>query len=190
MPSNMTALGIVVLALVAIAVIVALVIVSVRSNRRRRLQRRFGPEYDRAVEETGSREQAESMLSRRVEEREQLDIAELEPGVRDRYAREWQAVQSRFVDDPAGALRQADELLTRLMRERGYPSDEFEQRAAVASVDHAPAVDRYRRAHEMIDRDGDADTDQMREAMVGYRELFERLLEQPVRPAAAQEVKP
>jgi len=187
MANNLTALGIVILALVAIAAIVAVVVWAVRNNRRRRLQRRFGPEYDRAVEETGSRERAESMLERRVEEREHLDIRELEPAARDRYTREWQAVQSRFVDDPAGALREADELLTRLMRERGYPADEFEQRAAVASVDHAPAVDRYRRAHEVIDRG--ADTDHMREAMVGYRDLFERLLEQPVRPAAAEEVK-
>src|SRR5215510_12387013 len=102
MANNVTALGIVILALVAIAAIVAVVVVSVRNNRRRRLQRRFGPEYDRAVEETGSRERAESMLERRVEEREHLDIRELEPSARDRYTREWQAVQSRFVDDPAG----------------------------------------------------------------------------------------
>jgi hypothetical protein len=183
MPTNMTALGIVILVLVAIAVLAVAIFFITRGGRSRRLQQRFGPEYDRAVERTGSREQAESELQERVDQREQLDITELEPGARDGYAREWVSVQSRFVDDPPGALRAADQLLTRVMRDRGYPTEGFEQQAAVLSVDDAPAAERYRQAHEMIERNGTADTDRMRDAMLGYRGLIELLLDKPVQPA-------
>src|ERR1700716_4334991 len=123
MSSTMT----VVVVLLALGVLAVVVAVAVRGGRSRQLRSRFGPEYERAVEETGDRQRAERMLSERVERRRELSIRELEPAARQRYAQEWRAVQARFVDDPGAAVVAADELTTRLMRDRGYPAESFEQ---------------------------------------------------------------
>jgi hypothetical protein len=165
---------------IAAAVVVAIVLLALwAANRKRRttqLREGFGPEYDRTVEETGSRRKAESELTGREKRREELDIRPLAPGARDRFADRWRTVQERFVDDPDGALREAHELVVLVMAERGYPTDDFEQRAADVSVDHPHVVENYRAAHAISQRD-DADTEEQRQAMKHYRSLFDELLE-------------
>ena len=163
------------LALIAVGILVAAM---VRQSRSRRLRSRFGPEYDRTVDQTGSRSEAEEQLEQRVHERDELPIRELEPGERERYANAWRNVQTRFVDDPVGAVREADQLCTSLMGARGYPTDDFERRAALVSVDHADVVPSYRQAHELTltAERSPAATEDLRGTMVRYRALFERLL--------------
>jgi hypothetical protein len=162
---------------VAIVVAVAALLWAVANNRRRKeLQEGFGPEYDRTVDEAGSRRRAESELSDREKRREKLDIRPLAPGTRDRFADRWRTVQERFVDDPNGALKDAHVLVVEVMRERGYPTDDFEQRAADVSVDHPHVVENYRSAYAISERD-EADTEEQRQAMVHYRALFDELLE-------------
>jgi hypothetical protein len=186
---------VVVLAVVALALLLT---VGLREDRSRRLKDRFGPEYERAVDETGDRREAERQLRARQELRQELPIRDLEPAARERYVQEWRTVQSRFVDDPADAVASADQLVTRLMRDRGYPTDTFEQQVEVVSVDNAEAAASYRRAREvLVSARGQVATDDLRQAMVQYRELFEELLggpadavadEQPVAQSSHREV--
>jgi hypothetical protein len=164
---------------IAAAAVVVLLAIWWAASRRRRtthLREGFGPEYDRTVEEAGSRRKAESDLSDREKRREELDIRPLSPGARDRYANRWSTVQERFVDDPRSALRDAHTLVVEVMQDRGYPTDDFEQRAADVSVDHPEVVENYRSAHAITERD-DADTEDQRQALVHYRALFDELLE-------------
>jgi hypothetical protein len=163
---------------VAIVVLVLLAIswMAARKRRTSQLREGFGPEYDRTVEEAGSRRQAESELQDREKRREELDIRPLAPGTRDRFADRWSAVQERFVDNPSAALRDAHVLVIEVMSERGYPTDDFEQRAADVSVDHPNVVENYRSANEISQRT-DADTEEQRQALVHYRALFDELLE-------------
>jgi hypothetical protein len=174
----------VVLALIAIGILVAAM---VRQSRGRRLRSQFGPEYDRTVDQTGSRAEAEKQLEQRVQERDELPIRDLEPSERERYAGAWRSVQSRFVDDPVGAVREADQLCASLMNARGYPTDDFERQAALVSVDHADVVPSYRQAHELTltAERSPAATDDLRESMVRYRALFERLLGEPAGDGAS-----
>lgn len=168
-----------VLVAVLIVVVVVLAVLLMRSRRSHRLQEEFGPEYERAVEERGDRREAEAELAERRERRSQLDIRPLEPGAQERYAERWQAAQRRFVDQPAPAVAEADALVSAVMSERGYPvSDEFDQRAADISVDHPVVVEHYRAAHAISLRatDGDASTEDLRQAMVHFRALFDELL--------------
>jgi hypothetical protein len=163
----------------AAAVVVVLLAVWWAASRKRRtdhLREGFGPEYDRTLEEAGSRRKAESELSEREQRREELDIRPLAPGTRDRFADRWSTVQERFVDDPRAALEEAHALVVEVMQERGYPTDDFEQRAADVSVDHPHVVENYRSAHAITERN-DADTEDQRQAMVHYRALFDELLE-------------
>jgi hypothetical protein len=163
----------------AAAAVVLLAIIWWAASRKRRtthLREGFGPEYDRTVEEAGSRRKAESDLTEREKRREELDIRPLSPGARDRYANRWSTVQERFVDDPNSALRDAHTLVVEVMRDRGYPTDDFEQRAADVSVDHPDVVENYRSAHAITERD-EADTEEQRQALVHYRALFDELLE-------------
>jgi hypothetical protein len=150
-------------------------------NARRSLQlkERFGREYDRTVADTGDRRQAESDLEARRKRRAELDIRQLDPAARQRYVAAWRAAQTRFVDDPGAAIAEADSLVIEVMRERGYPMDDFEQRAADVSVDHPQVVDNYRRAHVISERNthGAASTEDLRQGMVHYRALFDELLE-------------
>jgi hypothetical protein len=170
--------------LVAIIVIIVVLLAAAaffawQRQRSRRLQERFGPEYDRTLERSGDRRAAEAELAEREQRRRKLDVVELEPAARDRYRDAWQATQGKFVDDPVSATREADELVSSVMGERGYPIDEFEQRAADISVDHPRVVEDYRAAHavSLANERGLASTDDLRQAFVHYRALFTELLE-------------
>jgi hypothetical protein len=171
----------IVLAIVALAVILAIAWGIGRQRRTATLREQFGPEYDRTLGEFDDRRAGESELESRRSRREGLDIRPLDPAMRQRYAEEWEGVQSRFVDDPGIAVTEADGLIVRVMRDRGYPIDDFDQRAADISVDHPRVVEHYREAHEIADRskNGRATTEDMRKAVVHYRVLFAELLDQP-----------
>jgi hypothetical protein len=171
---------------VVIAVIVVLVLLVVaagawfygRQRRRGELQATFGQEYPRAVDQAGSRREAEKELLDRKERHARLDIRPLDRERREQYAAEWTAVQAKFVDAPERAVNEADTLVERVMDERGYPIGDFERRTADLSVEHADVLDHYRAAHDIRRRSGEnaATTEQLREAMVHYRLLFESLL--------------
>ena len=170
--------------LIAAAVVIAVGVgvMVARANRRKRtdrLREHFGPEYERAVGEAGDQGAAEKELVERERNRKKLDIVALAPESRAKYAEHWHTVQTAFVDDPSRAVGDADRLVTQVMRERGYPIDDFEQRAADISVDHPNVVDHYRSAHaiHVAQEHGDIGTEAQREAFVHYRALFEKLLE-------------
>lgn len=175
----MNTLGWVLLALVVVVVIV-LALWFARQRRSTGLRERFGPEYDRTVERVGGRREAESRLSEVADRRDQLELRELDAADVARYRSQWEVVQARFVDEPTGAVDDADNLLTTVMRERGYPVDDFEERAALVSADHPDVVEHYRAAHTAHDRsrsgaDG-VGTEDLRQAFVHYRELFTELV--------------
>ena len=169
----------IVIAVVVVVIVVALLATLLRRRRKtKQLKEGFGAEYDRTVEEHGSRGDAEQDLADRRERREKLDIRELDPHVRDHYADEWQTVQRRFVDEPAQALRDSQALVTEVMQRRGYPTDDFEQRSADVSVDHPHVVENYRAAHaisQASERER-VSTEEQRKALVHYRALFDDLL--------------
>lgn len=168
----------IVIVVVVLVIGVAAYLVATR-RRTDALRQRFGPEYDKTVDEAGGRRAAEAELKDRVERRQDLDIRPLSPASADRYAGEWRDVQARFVDSPGTAVGEADRLVIAVLRERGYPVDDFEQRAADISVDHADVVENYRAAHgiSLANDAGRASTEDLRQAMVHYRTLFERLLD-------------
>ena len=166
---------------VAAVVLVAIVVWRARAAKKTRtLQGRFGPEYDRTLDSAESRRDAEADLKARAERRDELDIRPLAPGARERYVAEWQRVQARFVDDPEGAVRESDMLIQQVMSDRGYPMDDFDQRAADISVDHPDVVENYREGHRLTRAAamGDGTTEDLRQAMVHYRVLFDDLLEE------------
>src|SRR5439155_2839793 len=158
-----------------------------RKRRAERLKREFGPEYEHQVRAAGgSQAKAEAALIKREKRVEKLDIRPLPAEERDRYAAEWRDVQARFVDDPERAIAMADALVAEVMKARGYPVQDFEQRAADISVDHPHVVANYRAAHDIaVKRSaGKADTEDMRAAFIGYRSLFDELLhERTAEPA-------
>jgi hypothetical protein len=165
--------------IVVVVVVLAVVgLVMTARQRRHSLQERFGAEYDRSVESAGGRRQAERELRDKVTRRDQLDIRPLTAESRERYADEWASVQEGFVDAPGDAVDQADALVVQVMMERGYPVEDFETRSDMASVDHPGVVDHYRAAHQIrsANRTGEADTEQLRVAVVHYRWLFDALL--------------
>jgi hypothetical protein len=166
---------------IAILVVAAIAIAAWSISRRKRserLKQHFGPEYERTVGELGDDRAAEAELLQREKKRKKLDIVELSPEARQEHAATWQRVQAEFVDAPAEAVGRAERLVTRVMRERGYPIDDFEQRAADISVDHPDIVDNYRSAHSIYQshHDGQIETEAARQAFVHYRALFDRLL--------------
>lgn len=177
-----------ILVLVIAAVVVLAIAWSIvrRRRRSRDLQARFGPEYKRVVQERGDRQAAEAELEARRERVEELRIRPLGLEARDRYAGLWRRVQARFVDEPREAIANADQLVGRVMEERGYPVSTFDQRLADISVDHADFVGHYRIAHGIASsRDpADSSTESLRQAMVHYRALFEALLGEPVAAGA------
>ncbi len=159
-----------------------------RRQRSEGLRERFGPEYDRAVATAGKRTEAEKELEAREERRETLEIRPLSPEARNRPAKEWERIHVAFVDEPGRSVVQADKLVTEVMRERGYPMDEFEQRAADISVDHAGVVEDYRAAHAgyLKEMEGTASTEELRAAFLRYRSLFDELLSGDGKPAREQ----
>ena len=176
MTVNSTTLTIIIIA--AIVVVLIVVALAARRAKSARLEKRFGPEYDRAIRETGDRTAAERQLEQREARVRKFHIAELPAGARERYAEEWRTVQSRFVDRPEGALGDADRLVTNVMRDRGYPIGEFDQRVADISADHPNVTENYRAAHDIAARGerGEVSTEDLRQAMVHYRALFNDLL--------------
>jgi hypothetical protein len=174
---------VIVLAAVAIVIIAVLAWLYVRKRRSTTagLRQKFGPEYDRALRESGSERKAEAKLTDRQDRIDKLNIRELDPAERERFLKQWESVQSRFVDSPKGAVAEADDLVSSLMRARGYPVSDFNQRAADISVDHPRVVENYRSAHEIALRVGkDASTtEDLRTAMIHYRSLFEELVQVP-----------
>lgn len=163
----------------AIVIVVALIVWAVARKRRTdELRERFGPEYDRALNHEGGRREAESDLREREKRHEALDIQPLNPDTADRYRLEWRDVQAKFVDAPEDSLRRADGLITEVMQRRGYPMSDFEQRSADLSVDHGQTVQDYRAAHavSMQSSRGQATTEDLREAMVHYRSLFDEMV--------------
>jgi hypothetical protein len=176
-----------VIAIIAVLAIAAAVWMYMQKKRTERLRSRFGPEYERVLESDGDKRRAESVLEERQKRIEKLDIRPLSLEDRRRFEQAWIREQSRFVDDPQGAVAEADRLIGEAMKTRGYPIGDFEQRAADISVDHPMVVENYRIAHEIAlrDRRGEADTEDLRKAMVHYRALFEELLD--TRAAAAKE---
>lgn len=171
-------LTVVVVIVVVIAIAAVLAAMGARKRRSERLRERFGDEYDRTVGETGDARSADAELADREKRRKKLDIRPLDDADRDRYLSAWENAQNHFVDAPSAAIREADLLITQVMRDRGYPMDDFDQRAADVSVDHPDVVRDYRAAHaiSVADDDGTASTEQLREAMVHYRALFDRLV--------------
>jgi hypothetical protein len=155
-------------------------------RRRQRVQDSFGPEYERVERDKGARG-ATRELAGREKRREKLDIRPLSEEKREHYSAQWHDMQSRFVEDPGEAVRDADALVTDVMRERGYPMDDFDQRAADVSVDHPNVVSNYRSAHAIAEKRGrdEATTEDLRQATLHYRALFEELLE-PDRRAEAK----
>lgn len=179
----MNTVGWIILGIGVVAVIVLLV-VALRWRSRAKLQQRFGPEYDREVAARGSERDAERHLRDVADRRDQLDIRELDPASRDRYARRWQAVQADFVDQPGHALDEADRLVIDVMKDRGYPVQNFSERAELVAADHPQVVEHYRAAHAARQQHtpshgaaaGAADTEQLRQAFVHYRALFDELV--------------
>ena len=169
--------------IVAAVAIIAVTIVGARLASRRktteRLKQRFGPEYDRTVVEAGDEKSAEKELTARERKRDKLDIHPLTPEALDGYVKRWRVVQTAFVDHPSSAVGEADVLVTEVMRERGYPIEDFEQQAADVSVDHPTVVENYRAAHDisLLQQKGDVGTEEHRKAFVHYRALFAELLE-------------
>jgi hypothetical protein len=166
-------LAVVVILLVIIGVLVA------RQQRSRKLKDEFGPEYRRVVAESGDQRAAEKELADRRQRVGKFEIRSLDAATRERYLAQWEAAQRYFVDEPVGAVGQAHELVQRVMHDRGYPvDDDFEQRTADISVEHPVVVENYRAAHGISVRaqNGQASTEQLRQAMVHFRALFDDLL--------------
>lgn len=182
------------LIILVIAAAILLIGVAIWYGRKRRsdqLSYRFGPEYERTLEEAGDRRKAEAQLAEREKRVQALSIRPLEAAERDRYKSHWRKVQADFVDDPSGAIGQADRLLSDVMTARGYPVRDFDQAAEDLSVDHSLVVQHYRAAHEIAlhHERGEADTEALRRAMIHYRELFEELVEDEPAEETRQETR-
>src|ERR1700687_3400341 len=171
-------------AAVGIVVIAALAWAYVRKRRSTTasLRQKFGSEYERAVQKHGSERKAEAKLADRQERVEKLKIRDLDAPERERFSKQWESVQSRFVDSPKGAVAEADDLVSSLMKTRGYPVSDFDQRADDISVDHPRVVENYRLAHALALRIGkdQASTEDLRTAMIHYRALFDELAQPPL----------
>lgn len=181
--------------LIVCGVVAVLVIVGAallwRRQTSERLRSRFGPEYVRAVEDAGGQRQAEAALQTRAARVRKYELRPLTAEDRDRFSESWRQVQAQFVDDPRAAAQSADDLLGEVMSLRGYPAADFGQRLEDLSVDHGDAVQNYRVARDIVQRNarGDAGTEDMRQAMIHYRTLFEDLLGEPAAAADATETE-
>ena len=175
------ATGAIVAIVIVVIVVAAVLLVLTTVNRRRRLRERFGPEYDRAVTERGSRREAEAELSEREKHVRELDIRPLSATARNQYQSEWTAVQEQFVDAPQAAVTGAQTLVSAVMNDRGYPTQPYDQTVADLSVEHASTLDHFRAAHDISQNAaaGTATTEDLRQAMIHYRALFAELLGEP-----------
>ena len=182
-PTQITVIAIVVIAIVGVALVLLM------RNRTTRLREQFGPEYDRAVQEKGSKHKAEAELEKLEKRVRKYDLQPLSSTDRDRFQTSWRLVQAKFVDNPDQALTEADRLIADVMAARGYPMSDFEQRAAEVSVDHPTVVEHYRAGHEIavLHAKREATTEDLRQAMIHYRTLFDELMqgEAPLRARAA-----
>src|ERR1044071_1158736 len=167
--------AIVILVVVLVAVLFAAGWFLGGQARSRRLRNRFGPEYDRHLENAENRRAAERELTEREKRHASLELRPLSDTARARYSEQWTKVQERFVDSPRDAVAAADDLVHTVRRERGYPMDGHEQQAADLSVEHAGIVDGYRAAHAIRSRHDEADTEELRTALVHYRAMFRDL---------------
>jgi hypothetical protein len=169
----------VVILIVAVVVLAAIVMSVMKARQRRELRSTFGDEYDRTVDRTGKRRDAERDLAERKAQHDELQLRELSPASRARYLESWQQIQTRFVDAPVPALADADRLLTQLMAERGYPTDgDVEQQGRLLSVEHTRVIESFRAGHaiEQANSAAGADTEQVRQGMLHFREVFEDVL--------------
>ena len=179
--------------LVGVLLVLAVVGVAAWAYARRRrseaLRDRFGPEYERVVTEYGDKQLAEERLRAREERVEALELRALEPDERLRFLRQWRVVQAQFVDDPSGATAQANTLIKEVMRQRGYPMGDFDRRAEDVSVRHPEVVQHYRAAREIAQRNehGQAATEDLRQALVHYRALFQELLDERMQDARRED---
>jgi hypothetical protein len=184
----------IVVALVAVAVAIVLAVAVARQARARRemLRERFGPEYDRAVRQYGTK--ADRVLAARARRVDQIERRELNDADRQRFTELWSSIQQQFVDDPRTAVTRASDLIKDVMRARGYPADDaFEQRAADLSVDHPDVVQHYRAARELAQtkKAEGMDTEELRQAVVHYRVLFADLLQpEPARATGPTVLRP
>ena len=167
-----------IVAVVAVVIVAAIAFMIVKQQRTKALRSRFGPEYRRAVDTYGGQARAESELAKREKRVEKLQIRPPAPEQRSRFAAQWQTVQTRFVDDPAASIGDADRLVAEVMNTRGYPMADFEQRAADISVTDPQVVEHYRAAHDIAQRHRQrpVSTEELRTAFLDYRELFAALL--------------
>ena len=167
-----------VIAAIVVAAAVVAGLAGAQRRRRRTLHERLGPEYERAVAEVNRRGSAERDLEARIRRRDQLDVRPLPRVERDRYATEWLQLQTQFVDQPDVTVTRADALVAHVMRHRGYPVDDFDERADLVAVDHPDVAEHYRTAHGIFVRRNQegATTEELREAVVAYRSLFRELL--------------
>ena len=190
----MSTTGVIVLIIVAAAIVLAIAaFVSWRARRRAQLRERFGTEYDRAVDRAPNRRAAERDLLDRADRRDQLDITPLSPQAAERYRTEWRVCQERFVDTPAESVAQAHSLVTAVMRDRGYPTTDDDERVSMLSVDHADVMDNYRagmRTQQTWRQSGTTDTEGLRQAMQHYRTVFERLVSETDSDATAYPTGP
>jgi hypothetical protein len=166
---------------ILVMAVLAWLYVQKRRGTRGALRQKFGPEYEPAVRQQGSERKAAAKLADRQVRVERLNLRDLDPMERERFSKQWESVQCRFVDFPRGAVAEADDLLSSLMKARGYPVSDFNQRAADISVDHPRVVENYRSAHDIalrVGKDG-ASTEDLRTAMIHHRSLFEELVQIP-----------
>jgi hypothetical protein len=179
-----------VLLIAAIVIVAVLILVAWSASRRQRqeglqrsnrLREQFGAEYDRMVAELGDTRRAETELTARQERVSTFDIRHLAADETERFDDEWRVVQSGFIDDPLASVRDAEALVGRVMEARGYPAGDFEQHSADISVDHSRVLKRYRAAHEIALRHalGRANTEDLRQAVIGSHALFSELVEEP-----------
>ena len=175
---DLTPIQVAIIIAIIVIIVCALVAFYLRRRRTEKLRARFGPEYERSIAESGDRRRAEVQLEKRTERVEKFHLRPLTPEDRARFTQEWDRVQAHFVDAPAGAVAEADQLLGDIMATRGYPMGDFEQRAADISVDHPIVTQNYRAAHDIAIRQasGQASTEDLRRAMIHYRALFEDLV--------------
>jgi hypothetical protein len=163
---------------VIVIIVIAVAVLSATAARRRRLRRRFGPEYDRAVVDQQSQRKAEAELTSRERRVRRLDIRPLTAAARSECTAQWASVQERFVDQPALAVTEAQQLVTTVLQDRGYPTEGYDQILADLSVDHARNLEHYRAAHAVSESAarGSASTEDLRQAMIHYRAMFADLL--------------